>query len=133
MYRSGSWWTSRRSLTPRGVRLRWKWSWKATSTRSGLQSRRQSRIAQESITNVRRHARHATEVSVRVVADSETVSLTVSDDGDVAHFDADSGSGFGLVGMTERAALHDGTLEAGPGHDRGWTVRAVLPKAGRDS
>lgn len=91
------------------------------------------RIAQESITNVRRHARHATEVSVRVVADSETVSLTVSDDGDVAHFDADSGSGFGLVGMTERAALHDGTLEAGPGHDRGWTVRAVLPKAGRDS
>jgi signal transduction histidine kinase len=91
------------------------------------------RIAQESITNARRHARHATEVRVRVVADGDTVALTVTDDGDVSQFDADSGPGYGIVGMTERANLHGGTLEAGPGNDRGWTVRAVLPKAGRAS
>ncbi|HUP15756.1 MAG TPA: histidine kinase [Acidimicrobiia bacterium] len=91
------------------------------------------RIAQESITNARRHARHATEVTVRVVADADTVALTVTDDGDASYFDADSDSGYGIVGMTERATLHGGTLEAGPGNHRGWTVRAVLPKAGRAS
>jgi signal transduction histidine kinase len=91
------------------------------------------RIAQESITNARRHARHATEVTVRVVADADSVALTVTDDGDVSQFDADSGPGYGIVGMTERATLHGGTLEAGPGNDRGWTVRAVLPKVGRAS
>lgn len=89
------------------------------------------RIAQESITNARRHARHATQLTVRVAADAETVTLTVTDDGDASYFDADSDSGYGIVGMTERASLHGGTLEAGPGNDRGWTVRAVLPKAGR--
>ena len=37
-------------------------------------------------------------------------------------------SGFGIVGMTERAALLGGTLEAGPTEPRGWRVRAVLPR-----
>lgn len=89
------------------------------------------RIAQESITNARRHARHATQVTVRVAADAETVTLTVTDDGDASYFDADSDSGYGIVGMTERATLHGGTLEAGPSNHRGWTVRAELPKAER--
>jgi signal transduction histidine kinase len=30
--------------------------------------------------------------------------------------------------MSERAALLGGTLEAGPGPDRGWTVAAVMPR-----
>jgi len=30
--------------------------------------------------------------------------------------------------MAERAKLLGGTLEAGPNRNRGWTVRAVLPK-----
>ncbi|SCF72648.1 hypothetical protein GA0115256_114510 [Streptomyces sp. DconLS] len=36
------------------------------------------------------------------------------------------GSGAGLPGMRERAALLGGTLTAGPGGDR-WTVHALLP------
>ena len=91
------------------------------------------RIAQESITNTRRHARHPTQVTVRVTADAETVTLTVTDDGDASYFDANSGPRYGLVGMTERAMLHGGTFAAGPGNDRGWTVRAELPRAGRTS
>ena len=39
-------------------------------------------------------------------------------------------SGYGLVGMTERATLLGGSLEAGPAPGRGWTVSAVLPRAG---
>lgn len=86
------------------------------------------RLAQESITNAVRHARHTTRINVRITGDDERVRLTV-DDGD----DSSTGRtpwGYGLVGMTERATLLGGTLEAGPGPDTGWTVNAVLPKAG---
>ncbi len=87
------------------------------------------RIAQESITNAVRHARHATRINVCVAGDDECVRLMVRDDGDARSTDRSS-SGFGLVGMTERAKLLGGTLEAGPGPDTGWTVNAVLPKTG---
>ena len=42
------------------------------------------RITQESITNVVRHARHATRVEVRVAGEGDVVCLTVRDDGDPA-------------------------------------------------
>lgn len=87
------------------------------------------RLAQESITNAVRHARHATRVDVRVVGDADSVRLTVVDDGDPTSV-ARSSWGYGIVGMKERAALLGGTLEAGPGPERGWTVSAVLPRAG---
>lgn len=89
------------------------------------------RLAQESITNATRHARHATRVDVRVAGDDERVRLTVRDDGDGG--DGRHSWGYGLVGMTERATLLGGTLEAGPGPGTGWTVDAVLPKAGADT
>ncbi|MEU8108952.1 sensor histidine kinase [Nonomuraea muscovyensis] len=87
------------------------------------------RVAQESVTNARRHARHATRVEVRVAADATSVRLRVSDDGDDAGRQSGS-SGYGLIGMIERAGLLGGTCVAGPGPDRGWTVTAVLPRAG---
>jgi signal transduction histidine kinase len=40
------------------------------------------RIAQESVTNARRHARRATRIEVRVVADDTSVRLRVRDDGE---------------------------------------------------
>jgi signal transduction histidine kinase len=36
--------------------------------------------------------------------------------------------GHGLAGMRERAALHGGTLEAGPREDSGWCVVATIPR-----
>lgn len=87
------------------------------------------RLAQESITNAVRHARHATSVKVSVVGDDRSVRLTVSDDGESSSFSASS-SGYGLAGMTERAKLLGGSLEAGPSPGRGWTVDAVLPRNG---
>lgn len=85
------------------------------------------RLAQEAVTNAQRHARHVTRVEVRVEAGDTAVHLSVRDDGDPPG--RQRGSGFGLVGMAERAALLGGTCEAGPGPDRGWTVTAVLPRS----
>lgn len=88
------------------------------------------RLAQESVTNARRHARHATRIEVRVVADENSVHLRVSDDGE-AHAARPNGSpGYGLIGMIERADLLGGTCAAGPNPERGWTVTAVLPRTG---
>lgn len=89
------------------------------------------RLAQESITNARRHARHATAVEVQVDADVDAVRLTVRDDGDPTHFNAESAVGYGLVGMAERARLLGGTFEAGPRPGRGWLISATLPKSGK--
>lgn len=82
------------------------------------------RIAQEAVVNARRHAQDATIVRVRVDRRDSDVELTVTDDGRHA---TRSEQGFGIVGMTERAALLGGRLEAGPSPTGGWTVTAVLP------
>lgn len=37
-------------------------------------------------------------------------------------------TGFGLIGMAERARLLGGTFEAGPRPDGGWAVTATLPR-----
>jgi signal transduction histidine kinase len=88
------------------------------------------RLVQESVTNARRHARHATRIEVRVAADDASVRMRVSDDGDTNPGRPAGSPGYGLVGMIERAGLLGGTCEAGPDPDRGWTVTAVLPRTG---
>lgn len=88
------------------------------------------RLAQESITNARRHARRATRIEVRVTADNTSVQVRVSDDGDTSPMRPTASPGYGLIGMIERADLLGGTCEAGPGPARGWTVTAVLPRTG---
>ena len=84
------------------------------------------RLAQEAVTNALRHARHASEVEVRVDGDPEHVRITVVDDG------RGSGTsmtpGFGLVGMAERTKLLGGTFDAGPCPGGGWAVVATLPR-----
>jgi two-component system, NarL family, sensor kinase len=84
------------------------------------------RIAQEALTNVRRHA-HATDVTIRVRERGQRVSLLVRDDGQ--GFDATAGheGRYGLLGMRERARLLGGTLRIEGGAGRGTTVRVTVP------
>ncbi|WP_306371516.1 sensor histidine kinase [Nocardiopsis sp. CC223A] len=85
------------------------------------------RLAREAVTNARRHARNATRVHVRVTADDTSVHLRVSDDGDPV---TRRSTGYGLIGMAERADLLGGTCRAAPEAGRGWTVTADLPRSG---
>jgi signal transduction histidine kinase len=95
------------------------------------------RIAQETLTNVLKHAA-AKAVSLvvrRELGDSPGVHLTVEDDG--RGFDSDAllqapgwasaGKGLGLIDIRERAALLNGavTLESRPGS--GTTVHVYIP------
>jgi signal transduction histidine kinase len=86
------------------------------------------RIVQEALTNIARHA-HAGSVSVSVRRDDGIVMIEVADDGPEATAPAGAG-GNGLRGMRERAAALGGTVEAAPGVDGGWRVRARLPDRG---
>ncbi|MGB7220231.1 MAG: sensor histidine kinase [Vicinamibacterales bacterium] len=86
------------------------------------------RVAQESLTNIAKHAR-ATRVEVVVEACSGYVSLVVEDNG--VGFDPGStgmtGRGLGLLGMQERAALVAGTLQIESAVGRGTTVLLRVP------
>jgi signal transduction histidine kinase len=87
------------------------------------------RIAQESVTNALRHSHRAERILVQVEGRPEGIDLSIVDDG-APVAPGRSYDGFGIVGMTERAALLGGTLTAGPGADRGWVVHAHLPRTG---
>ncbi len=82
------------------------------------------RIAREAVANARRHATDATVVAVRVERVDGDVLVDVTDDGRAS---TRAGDGFGIIGMTERATLLGGTLDAGPMAPTGWRVRAALP------
>ncbi|MEU4423614.1 histidine kinase [Actinoplanes sp. NPDC024001] len=85
-------------------------------------------IAREALTNTLRYAPGAT-VRVRLSHGAEGTELLVEDDGGSTPATSGLGSGRGLAGMRERAALLGGSVQAGPRVDRGWRVRAVLPPA----
>jgi signal transduction histidine kinase len=83
---------------------------------------------QESLNNVAKHS-GATHVQILLEGHSDRVSLIVEDDGrgfDTGGAFAYGAKQLGLVGMRERAALLDGTLDVeSPG--RGTTVVARIP------
>ncbi|NUO42802.1 MAG: sensor histidine kinase [Streptomyces sp.] len=85
------------------------------------------RIAQEGLTNARKHA-PGTEVAVTVEgAPGEGLTVTVRNPAPEGEVRPVPGSGQGLIGLTERATLAGGRLEHGPEPDGGFGVRAWLP------
>jgi signal transduction histidine kinase len=66
------------------------------------------------------------------VHDADACTVTVLDDGhrrdgEPASQHPSVGSGRGIIGMTERAAMLGGRVDAGPAPTGGWRVNAVLP------
>lgn len=87
------------------------------------------RIVQEALTNAVKHAGPGN-VTVTVLRGQDQLELEIADEGpDVSRAPAQFRGGHGLQGMRERVELLGGTLDAGPGEPRGWTLRASLPLA----
>ena len=82
------------------------------------------RIAQESLTNARRHAGSGATADVRVRYDSDGVEVEVVNTGRGI---AQLRPGLGQLGMRERAAASGGTLEVTPRPLGGLRVRARVP------
>jgi len=87
------------------------------------------RILGEALTNVLRHAPGASSVEVVVRRTPTAVEVEVVDSGGTRP-GTGGGSGRGIVGMGERAALLGGHVSAGPRPVGGWQVHAVLPWRG---
>jgi signal transduction histidine kinase len=81
------------------------------------------RAAQEGLTNASRHA-DASRASIEVAFEPGYATLVVRDDGVGAE---DTGGGFGLVGVRERAALLGGTVEVVTEPGRGLELRVRVP------
>lgn len=85
------------------------------------------RLAQESVTNARRHARGVSIIDVVLEVDEGGVRLTVTNDGEAAPA---ATPGYGITGMMERTSLLGGTCHSGRAPGGGWVVTAVLPRVG---
>jgi signal transduction histidine kinase len=88
------------------------------------------RVVQEALTNVVRHAGPAS-VDVTVSRDTESLSVSVEDDG--AGPSGELSAGHGLAGMRERVTALGGTFSAGPRSGGGFAVRASIPLVPRGS
>ena len=92
------------------------------------------RVAQESITNVLRHA-SARKITVRIARQPHSVRLAIQDDGrgfnPAATLEAAAAGGhLGIVGMRERARAGGGTFKLASQPGKGTTVEIELPIAG---
>jgi two-component system sensor histidine kinase UhpB len=83
------------------------------------------RIVQEALSNVLKHA-SATEVKVSLILSDDSLDIEVSDNG--SGFDPQATSnGIGLIGMRERVAAMNGTIEWRSGQGTGTTALIALP------
>jgi signal transduction histidine kinase len=89
------------------------------------------RIVQEALTNVAKHAGPGTPTTVELHWGDRAlhISITNSTPHDRSTT-APSGSGYGLIGLRERAAAVGGHVDAAPRPDGGFRVTATLPAAG---
>ncbi|HCS62213.1 MAG TPA: two-component sensor histidine kinase [Microbacterium sp.] len=84
------------------------------------------RIAQESLTNARRHAGSETTADVRLRYTLSDVELEVVNTGRLVLAPR---PGLGQLGMRERALASGGTIESAPRERGGWRVRVQVPLA----
>jgi signal transduction histidine kinase len=87
------------------------------------------RTAQEGLTNIQRHAA-ARQAWLRLACSSDRISLAVLDDGCGRPAGGQSGAGFGLAGLRERAAQLDGAITVSDRPGGGTILEIQLPVQG---
>lgn len=84
-------------------------------------------VAQEALTNIRKHAR-ATVVELDLIRDANAVVVEIQDNGSgIDKSRAAGGGGHGLKNMRERARALGGDLEIVPGDAGGTCIKLSLP------
>lgn len=83
------------------------------------------RVVMESLTNVRKHAPEARQVTVTLTVLSRTAELDIVNDRPGPG--APARSGYGLLGLEERVTAEGGTFRAGPDGRGEWRVSARIP------
>lgn len=86
------------------------------------------RVAQEALSNVRKHAGDDVDVTVQLDYGESKLTLSVTDNGK-AYEPLSNGTGTGVQGMQERVHAVDGTLEYGPRTPYGWKVIVRVPRS----
>lgn len=84
------------------------------------------RIAQESLTNARRHAGVGSTADVRLRYTDDGIELDIMNTGRSVLAPRE---GLGQLGMRERALASGGTIESAPRERGGWRVRVQVPLA----
>ncbi|MFE6756819.1 sensor histidine kinase [Streptomyces sp. NPDC057684] len=84
------------------------------------------RVVQEALTNTVKHASGAT-AAVTIAYGPEQLRVEVTDAGGHPGAGAHAGSGRGLIGLRERLAVYDGTLNTGRRLTGGYRVEALIP------
>jgi len=84
------------------------------------------RVAQEALSNARKHAGDDVKVHVHLHYGASEIVLSVVDDGK-EYVPMSNGTGTGIQGMQERVHAVDGTLEYGPRTPYGWKVVVRVP------
>ncbi|MCB0492222.1 MAG: PAS domain S-box protein [Cyclobacteriaceae bacterium] len=85
------------------------------------------RIFQESLNNIAKHA-EATKVNVEIKEEEEKFHLIISDDGKGFNTnDKTKARSFGILGMTERAMMMNGTLTLKSKSGEGTTLELIIP------
>jgi len=87
------------------------------------------RIAQEALTNAQKHGSGAACLTVAYTPDAVVLDIGNA----VAPGQSGAGSGYGLVGMRERAAAAGGTVSAGLADGGRFAVHAELPASSGDT
>lgn len=85
------------------------------------------RIAQEALTNARKHAPGAEVTLTLRGRPGEGLTIEVRNPAPTGPVPPVPGSGQGLIGLAERATLAGGRMEHGPAPDGGFALRAWLP------
>ncbi|WP_314411305.1 sensor histidine kinase [Streptomyces sp. DSM 40484] len=87
------------------------------------------RIAQEALTNAQKYGDGAARLTIHYTPETVTLDITNA----IGAPTARPGSGYGILGMRERAAANAGTLRAGPCGPGRFAVHAKLPAPAREA
>ena len=82
------------------------------------------RVVQEALTNALKHGGPGVTAQVEVRYLPRTLEVEIADDGRAVMAE---GTGHGLIGMTERASIYGGTIDAGVRPEGGFRVHIALP------